>query len=77
MHKVHEVLTPEQIAARAGGAAPRLHMPERSSVFGERARRLRQLAPGHSMHLSLMRAMRPPRRTPPEDALWRAMGASR
>jgi FdhE protein len=49
MATVQKLLTPEEIAARAGSDIPRLHMPERSSVFGERARRLRQLAPGHSM----------------------------
>jgi FdhE protein len=48
--EIKPLLTPEQIAARAGSSEiPRLHMPERSSIFGERARRLRQLAPGHSM----------------------------
>jgi FdhE protein len=49
MPTVQKLLTPEEIAARAGSNIPRLHMPERASVFGERARRLRQLAPGHSM----------------------------
>jgi len=44
-----KLATPEQIAARAGGDAPRLRLPERASAFAERARRLRQLAPGHSM----------------------------
>jgi FdhE protein len=49
MATVQKLYTPEEIAARAGSDIPRLHMPERSSIFGERSRRLGQLAPGHSM----------------------------
>jgi len=49
MPTVQKLFTPEQIAARAGSEPPRLHMPDRASVFGDRARRLRQLAPGHAM----------------------------
>lgn len=43
------VMSPEEIAARAGGDTPFLRLPERSTVFAERAMRLRQLARGHAM----------------------------
>lgn len=43
------VMSPEEIAARAGGETPFLHWPARGSVFAERAMRLRQLAAGHPM----------------------------
>ena len=43
------LLSPEEIAVRAGGDIPFLHFPERSTVFGEREMRLRQLAVGHPM----------------------------
>lgn len=44
------VMTPEEIAARAGGETPFLLWPERATVFAERAMRLRQLAArGHPM----------------------------
>lgn len=43
------VMSPEEIAARTGGEAAFLHLPQRSSVFAERAMRLRQLAGGHPM----------------------------
>ena len=43
------VMTPEEIAARAGGETAFLHPPARGSVFAERAMRLRQLARGHAM----------------------------
>jgi FdhE protein len=43
------VMSPEEIAARAGGATPFLHVPQRSTLFAERAMRLRQLARGHAM----------------------------
>lgn len=43
------VMSPEEIAARAGGETPRLHWPERGHLFAEREMRLRQLAPGHPM----------------------------
>jgi FdhE protein len=41
--------TPEAIAASAGAAMPFLRLPERGSVFAERAARLRALAPGHAI----------------------------
>lgn len=43
------VMSPEEIAARAGGETPFLHWPQRESVFAEREMRLRQLARGHAM----------------------------
>jgi len=43
------VMSPEEIASRAGGQAPYLQWPVRSTVFAERAMRLRQLASGHAM----------------------------
>ena len=43
------VMTPEEIAARAGGDTAFLLAPVRSTVFAERAMRLRQLARGHAM----------------------------
>lgn len=43
------VMSPEEIAARAGGEMPFLHWPQRESVFAEREMRLRQLARGHAM----------------------------
>lgn len=43
------VMSPEEIAAGAGGETPYLHWPQRGSVFAERAMRLRQLAAGHAM----------------------------
>ncbi len=43
------VMTPEEIAARAGGETAFLHPPQRGTVFAERAMRLRQLARGHAM----------------------------
>jgi len=45
----HKLLTPEEIAAQAGGSIPFLRLPERASVFADRAQRLRSLAPGHAM----------------------------
>jgi FdhE protein len=44
-----KLLTPEEIAAQAGSTIPFLRLPERSSVFAERALRLRHLASGHAM----------------------------
>jgi FdhE protein len=41
--------TPEEIAARAGSEIPFLRLPERSSVFADRAARLWALADGHAM----------------------------
>lgn len=43
------LLTPEEIAVRAGRQAPVLHLPVRVEVFAERDIRLRQLAAGHAM----------------------------
>lgn len=43
------VMSPEEIAARAGLEPPTLQPPQGVSVFAERAMRLRQLAPGHAM----------------------------
>ena len=43
------LLSPEEIALRAGGEIPFIRFPERSTAFGEREMRLRQLAGGHSM----------------------------
>jgi FdhE protein len=43
-------MTPEEIAASAGGETPFLHWPERASAFAERRMRLTQLAAGHAMH---------------------------
>jgi len=43
------VMSPEEIAARAGGEAPYLLWPERSRFFAEREMRLRQRASGHAM----------------------------
>jgi len=44
-----KIFSPEEIAAQAGGEIPFLRLPNRLNVFGDRAARLRQLAPGHSM----------------------------
>lgn len=43
------VMSPEEIAAQAGGETPDLLWPERSTVFAEREMRLRQIAPQHPM----------------------------
>jgi FdhE protein len=43
------LLSPEEIAVRAGGEIAFLHFPERATIFGEREMRLRQLAAGHAM----------------------------
>ena len=43
------LLSPEEIAVRAGGEIPFLHFAERSTLFAEREMRLRQLASGHAM----------------------------
>lgn len=43
------LLTPEEIAARAGREMPVLHLPVRVEVFAEREVRLRELAAGHAM----------------------------
>lgn len=47
---VSRLASPEEIAAGAGSSqVPLLHLPERVTVFAERAQRLRQLAAGHAM----------------------------
>jgi FdhE protein len=43
------VMSPEEITARTGGETAFLRLPEKSTVFAERAMRLRQLARGHAM----------------------------
>ncbi len=43
------LLSPEEIAIRAGGEIPFLRFPDRSTAFGEREMRLRQLSVGHAM----------------------------
>jgi FdhE protein len=43
------LLSPEEIAVLAGTQIPYLRLPERASVFADRALRLRQLAAGHAM----------------------------
>jgi FdhE protein len=43
------VMPADEIVARGGGETPFLQLPERSTVFAERAMRLRQLAAGHPM----------------------------
>ncbi len=43
------LLSPEEIAVRAGGEIPFLRFPDRITAFGEREMRLRQLRPGHAM----------------------------
>jgi FdhE protein len=43
------VMSPEEIAARAGGQTPFLLWPERGTLYAEREMRLRQLARGHAM----------------------------
>ena len=42
------ILSPEEIAVRAGESIPFLHLPD-AKVFAEREMRLRQLAAGHAM----------------------------
>jgi FdhE protein len=43
------ILTPEEIAARAGQQVPFVRLPERSTLFKARETRLRQLAAAHPM----------------------------
>jgi FdhE protein len=43
------VMSPEEIAAGAAGETPYFHWPQRTTLFAERAMRLRQLARGHAM----------------------------
>jgi FdhE protein len=49
MTTTRPLLSPEEIAVRAGEQVPVLRLPGRASVFAERERRLRQLAAGHPM----------------------------
>lgn len=53
------VMSPEEIAARAGGETPYFVWPARATVFAERAMRLKQLSRGHAMegYLALMAAV--------------------
>lgn len=48
------LLSPEEIAVRAGRNAPVLHLPLRAEVFAERGIRLRQRAAGNAMRDYLM-----------------------
>lgn len=48
------VMSPEEIAARAGGETPFLQWPQRSTLFAEREMRLRQLAHAHPMREFLL-----------------------
>src|SRR5262245_16916588 len=43
------LLSPEEIAVRAGAQVPFVRLPEAATVFAERETRLRQLAAGHAM----------------------------
>jgi FdhE protein len=43
------LLSPEEIAVRAGQQVPHLHLPQRLEVFAEREQRLRQRAASHPM----------------------------
>jgi FdhE protein len=43
------LLSPEEIAVRAGQQVPFLRVPERATVYAEREARLRRLAAGHPM----------------------------
>jgi FdhE protein len=44
-----KLLTPEEIAAQGASTIPYLRLPERASVFADRAARLRDRAAGHAM----------------------------
>jgi FdhE protein len=48
------LLSPEEIAVRAGGEAAFLRLPQPRSMFAERGARLRQRAAGHPMRDYLM-----------------------
>lgn len=81
------LLSPEEIAVRAGRDAPLLHLPLRGELFAERAIRLRQCAAGHAMrdYLLLMASLaqaqhevlqsHPPVSLPDSQALLDAAGA--
>lgn len=47
--KATPLLSPEEIAVRAGQQMPYLHLPVRAEVFAARETRLRELAAGHAM----------------------------
>ena len=47
--KATPLMSPEEIAVRAGQQMPYLHLPVQREVFANRETRLRQLAPGHAM----------------------------
>ena len=47
--KATPLMSPEEIAVRAGQQMPYLHVPSRVEVFATRETRLRQLAAGHAM----------------------------
>ena len=49
MTTTRPLLSPEEIAVRAGGDVPFLRLPERANVFADRELRLRQLAAAHPM----------------------------
>jgi len=49
MAEARPLLSPEEIAVRAGRETPFLRLPEPASVFADRALRLRQLAADHPM----------------------------
>jgi FdhE protein len=49
MTTTRPLLSPEEIAVRAGREIPFLRLPERATVFAERELRLRQLAAGHAL----------------------------
>lgn len=53
------VMSPEEIAARAGGETPYFVWPARATLFAERSMRLKQLSRGHAMegYLALMADM--------------------
>lgn len=56
---VQRILQPGQIEAFAQRAIPRIRLPDRSTVFAARARRLHQLSEGHTIgdYLRLMAAL--------------------
>lgn len=47
--KATPLLSPEEIAVRAGQQMPYLHLPSRAELFATRETRLRELAAGHAM----------------------------
>jgi FdhE protein len=49
LSQARPLLSPEEIAVRAGQQVPYLHLPERLGVFAEREMRLRQRAASHPM----------------------------